>query len=246
MTPSAYLSVTSLQKKYKASVVLQDVSFGIDKGDRFVITGPSGSGKSTLIKIIAGIEIHDSGHLYMQGNCIDQIDTHKRAILYLFQEPLLLPHMTVAENVALGPKLQGKAGAESRDIVSEMLEITEISAHAHQYPKQLSGGQRQRVALARAWALQPRLILLDEPFSALDYDLQQRLWDQYLLLCERYGTTTVLVTHNIHEALKLGTRFARLDQGRLQVYADRSDFIKDEATGVSKEVSFWKNLNNEI
>ena len=201
-----------LQKTLSAQMTL-DVSAELPVGQITAVTGESGAGKTTLLRLLAGLSSADSGRLEVAGEC--WIDGHRslppqqRGVGMVFQDYALFPHLDVRGNVAFG------AAAGDAALVEELLTLTGLAPLARQRPRQLSGGQRQRVALARALARRPRLLLLDEPLSALDPALRSRLQDELLQLQQRFAVTTVLVSHDIPEVFKLASQVLQLSQGRI-------------------------------
>ncbi|WP_372594305.1 ABC transporter ATP-binding protein [Actinotalea sp.] len=194
---------------------LDDVSLDIREGEFFVLLGPSGCGKTTLLRSIAGLEVFDSGEIYLGTDRIDQIPAHRRPVNTVFQSYALFPHLTVAQNVAFGPQMDGLSRAAVDARVAEMLALVQLEAMGSRKPSQLSGGQQQRVTLARALAKDPRVLLLDEPLAALDLKLRRQMQAELKDLQQRTGLTFVFVTHDQEEALALGDRIAVLEHGRV-------------------------------
>ena len=211
------LELDSVCKSYGAQRVLDDISLVVPSGSRTVIVGPSGSGKSTLLRIIAGFERADSGRLMLQRQTLQdlrlQLAAHRRGIGYVQQDGALFPHLTVAANVGFGLTLKGH---EKQQRIEQLMDSVDLDASmADRRPHELSGGQQQRVALARALAQQPRLMLLDEPFSALDSGLRAVMRKRVARLLGDAGITTVLVTHDQSEALSFADQLAVMREGRL-------------------------------
>jgi spermidine/putrescine ABC transporter ATP-binding subunit len=218
-TPAAQsgrLDIDRVHKQFGDVVALADVSLAASAGEFVTILGPSGSGKTTLLKVIAGFEIADAGRIVVDGVDVTDLDPARRNIGMVFQNYALFPHMTVARNVAYPLAMRGMAKAEIARKVAEALDIVELGPLANRLPKQLSGGQQQRVALARAFVFQPRLMLLDEPFGALDRKLREQMQLEVRRLQRRLGVTTVFITHDQEEALIMSDRIAVMDHGRLQ------------------------------
>ena len=211
------LELTALCKTFGTQQALADVSLAVPNGSRMVIVGPSGSGKTTLLRMIAGFEFPDSGSLTLNGQVLvdatHAVPAHQRQIGYVPQDGALFPHMTVADNIGFGLAIQG----ESRHArIAELMDSVALDANmARRWPHELSGGQQQRVALARALAQQPRLMLLDEPFSALDTGLRSAMRKMVARLLSDAGITTILVTHDQSEALSFADQLAVMRQGRL-------------------------------
>lgn len=210
------LQLTDVSKSFGATTVLTDVSVAVERGTRLAIVGASGSGKSTLLRIIAGFETPTTGSVSLDGrllaNPVTTVGAHRRGIGYVAQDGALFPHFTVRSNIAFG--LRRSLGRDAR--VREVMDLTSLDlALLDRYPHQLSGGQQQRVALARALAPAPTVILLDEPFSALDTGLRAHTRAAMVTALERSGVTTILVTHDQEEALSFGQQLAVIADGRL-------------------------------
>ena len=213
---SGRLDIEAASKTYGDVAALADVSLSVSAGEFVTILGPSGSGKTTLLKVIAGFETADAGHILLDGSDITQLDPAQRNIGMVFQSYALFPHMSVARNVAYPLVMRGVGKAAIARKVAEALEMVELDGMAERLPRQLSGGQQQRVALARATVFQPRLLLLDEPFGALDRKLREQMQLEVRRLQRRLGLTTLFITHDQEEALVMSDRIAVLDKGRLQ------------------------------
>jgi spermidine/putrescine transport system ATP-binding protein len=194
---------------------LDDVSIDIREGEFFVLLGPSGCGKTTLLRSIAGLEVFDSGEIYLGDDRVDQLPAHRRPVNTVFQSYALFPHLTVAQNIAFGPQMDKLPKAEIAARVEEMLALVQLDGLGARKPAQLSGGQQQRVALARALAKRPRVLLLDEPLAALDLKLRRQMQAELTGLQERTGLTFVFVTHDQEEALSMGDRIAVMQHGKV-------------------------------
>jgi sulfate transport system ATP-binding protein len=214
------IQVEKISKQYGSFTALADVSLTIGNGELVALLGPSGSGKTTLLRIIAGLESPDEGSILLHGEESTQHSASKRGIGFVFQHYALFRHMTIAENVAFGLRVQARqirpSRQQIRERVQELLHLVQLDSYAGMYPEQLSGGQRQRVALARALAVRPKVLLLDEPFSALDAKVRKDLRDWLRRIHDELHVTTVLVTHDQEEALEVADRVAILHQGRLE------------------------------
>lgn len=195
---------------------LQDVSLDVPEGSLTALLGPSGSGKSTLLRIIAGLEAPDSGTVSIDGADVSHLAAQKRGIGFVFQHYAAFTHMSVRDNVAFGLAIRKRPKAEIRERVDELLELVGLTAWAQQRPSQLSGGQRQRMALARALAVAPKVLLLDEPFGALDAIVRAELRAWLRRLHDERGTTTVLVTHDQEEAMEVADRIAVMSSGAIE------------------------------
>lgn len=236
------LDVQNLAKHFGREQVLTDIRLSLVRGKVLSVLGASGSGKTTLLKIIAGLETAHSGKIFSEGVEITLQKPQQRNMVYLYQEALLFPHLTVYENVAFGLRIrQTEAECVNRK-VQEMLSITEMDDHAHKMPEQLSGGQKQRVAFARAVIIEPKLLLLDEPFGALDAQTRQLMQQLFLSMVQKLGLTAVLVTHDLKEAILTGDQIGKIEKGRLKIYLDKTSFFEDATSGVKDEIDFWRKI----
>ncbi|EIC00321.1 ABC transporter ATP-binding protein [Pantoea sp. Sc1] len=211
----SYLEVRSLNKRYGPTPIFEEIDFNAAEGEFVTLLGPSGCGKSTLLRCLAGLTGVDSGEIRLAGHDIVPLAPQKRAIGMVFQSYALFPNMTVEKNVAFGLKMQKLPDAEIRQRVPEVLELVELSDYARRYPHQLSGGQCQRVALARSLVTRPRLLLLDEPLSALDARIRRHLRDQIRRIQRELNLTTLFVTHDQEEALTLSDRIVLMNRGKI-------------------------------
>jgi putative spermidine/putrescine transport system ATP-binding protein len=213
------LIIDAVTHRYGAAFAVDNVTLDIKAGELIALLGPSGCGKTTLLRIIAGFIVQSEGHVLVGDRMIDELPPNRREVGIVFQNYALFPHMTIADNIAYGLAARGVPGAEQKARVNEMLALIKLDDIADRYPKQLSGGQQQRVALARALAVKPSILLLDEPFAALDKNLRLDMQIEVKRIQRLAGTTTVLVTHDQEEALSMADRVAVLNQGRLEQYA---------------------------
>ncbi len=211
----SFVSVQKLQKSYAGSPVFENIDCRIERGEFVTLLGPSGCGKSTLLRCIAGLTPVDSGQILLDGQDIVPLSPQKRGIGMVFQSYALFPNMTVEQNVAFGLRMQKVKAEESQARVREALELVELGNFAGRYPHQLSGGQCQRVALARSLVTRPRLLLLDEPLSALDARIRKHLREQIRAIQRELGLTTIFVTHDQEEALTMSDRIFLMNQGRI-------------------------------
>jgi len=248
----SFLSVTGLTRRFGAERVLDGATLAVDEGETLAVLGRSGSGKTTLLRIVAGLDTADpggpgqaAGSVVLAGRALDGLPPEARGAVYLSQEPLLFPHLDVRGNVGFGLRVQGVPRAEADARVDAMLRELDLAPHAAKRADQLSGGQRQRVAFGRALAVRPRLLLLDEPFGALDAGTRTQMQGLFQRVARAHGITALFVTHDLKEALVVGDRFARIDAGRLVTYATRAAFAADAATGVADEVAFWTSLGED-
>ncbi len=211
----SFVSIQNLEKTYAGSPVFKDINFDIRRGEFITLLGPSGCGKSTLLRCIAGLTPVDSGKILLDGHDLVPQSPQKRGIGMVFQSYALFPNMTVAQNVAFGLRMQKVKGEDSQVRVDEVLRMVELQDFAGRYPHQLSGGQCQRVALARSLVTRPRLLLLDEPLSALDARIRKHLREQIRQIQRELGLTTVFVTHDQEEALTMSDRIFLMNQGKI-------------------------------
>jgi putative spermidine/putrescine transport system ATP-binding protein len=211
----SFVSVEHLQKHYASTAVFSDINCVINKGEFVTLLGPSGCGKSTLLRCIAGLTSVTSGRILLEGQDLVPVSPQKRGIGMVFQSYALFPNMTVEQNVAFGLRMQKINSDDSQKRVAEILKLVELTDFANRYPHQMSGGQCQRVALARSLVTQPRLLLLDEPLSALDARIRKHLREQIRAIQRELGLTTIFVTHDQEEALTMSDRIFLMNQGRI-------------------------------
>ena len=224
MNPAAGQSLTldDIVHRYAASTAVDHVTLEVKAGELVALLGPSGCGKTTLLRIIAGFITQTSGKVVIGGKRIDELPPARRDVGIVFQNYALFPHMTVAQNVGYGLAARGTERNAARKRTAEMLEMVQLGHLADRLTKQLSGGQQQRVALARALAIEPRVLLLDEPFSALDKSLRLDMQIEIKRIQRAAGTTAIIVTHDQEEALGMADRVAVLSQGKLEQFAPPS------------------------
>jgi len=227
------IRVAGIAKEFGETAALRGVSLDVRAGELLALLGPSGSGKTTLLRVIAGLEIPDRGHVFFGGEDATGIPVQRRQVGFVFQHYALFRHLTVASNIAYGLRARSRARrpseGEIRRRVGELLDLVQLSGLEQRFPAQLSGGQRQRVALARALAVEPRVLLLDEPFGALDAKVRKDLRRWLRDVHERTGQTTVFVTHDQDEALELADRVAILSNGRLEQLGTPDEIHDDPA-----------------
>ena len=212
----SFLDLIHLKKSFGETPAVRDFSLNAERGQFISLLGPSGCGKTTVLRMIAGFEPPTSGRIVLNGTDITSLAPNQRKIGMVFQSYALFPHLSAAENVAFGLRLTKMTGADIKQRVTEMLELVRLSQFGPRYPYQLSGGQQQRVALARALALQPDLLLLDEPLSALDAKVRAEVRDEIRRIQQRLGITAVFVTHDQEEALSISDRVVVMNQGAIE------------------------------
>ncbi len=210
------IEARNVTKRFGEFVALDDVSLEVEGGSLTALLGPSGSGKSTLLRIIAGLETADEGEIVISGEDATAITPQKRGVGFVFQHYAAFKHMTVRNNVAFGLKVRKRPKAEIRERVDELLNLVQLRNLGDRYPAQLSGGQRQRMALARALAPEPKVLLLDEPFGALDARVRAELREWLRNLHDQMHVTTVFVTHDQEEAMDVADRIAVMSNGRIE------------------------------
>jgi sulfate transport system ATP-binding protein len=225
------ISVDGVTKEFGAFRALDDVSLEVQDGSLTALLGPSGSGKSTLLRVIAGLELPDAGRIVIAGEDATTLPAQRRGIGFVFQHYAAFKHMTVRENVAFGLRIRKRPKAEVTAKVDELLGIVGLDGYQARYPNQLSGGQRQRMALARALAVEPRVLLLDEPFGALDAKVRAELRAWLRRLHDEVHVTTVLVTHDQEEAMDVSDRIVVLNEGRIEQEGTPRELYERPANG---------------
>lgn len=223
------ISIEHVSKHFGRFQVLKDVNFDIGGGELLALLGPSGSGKTTLLRIIAGLESPDEGMILHEGRNITRESARQRNMGFVFQHFALFRHMTVFENVAFGLRVRRRPTKEVRSRVDELLSLVRLESLAHRYPSQLSGGQRQRVALARALASEPRVLLLDEPFGALDAKVRQELRRWLRRIHVETHVTSVFVTHDQDEAFEVADRVVVMNHGRIEQVGSPHEIVEHPA-----------------
>ncbi|MBI2884233.1 MAG: ABC transporter ATP-binding protein [Candidatus Methylomirabilis oxyfera] len=223
-----FLTITSVTTSYNGQPVLHDFSLEIEKGERLVILGPSGCGKTTVLRLLAGFIAPDSGSISIEGDLVAAdgktiTGPEARHFGMVFQDLALWPHLSVKGNLEFGLKAKHVTKEKREQLIAEMLDLVQMSEYIHAKPGELSGGQQQRVALARALVLHPKALLMDEPLSSLDVDLNERIRKEILRLHNTLGFTLIYVTHDREEALDIGTRVLIMEKGRIE----RSGSVKE-------------------
>ena len=210
-----FLQIVDVSKKFGEVTVVDRLSLSVRRKEFFALLGSSGCGKSTLLRIMAGLETPSSGRVILDGQDITDLPAHRRPVNMMFQSYALFPHMNVSANVAYGLKREGVARREREERVREVLELVQMGAYASHMPSQLSGGQQQRVALARSLVKSPKLLLLDEPMSALDKKIRQKTQFELGTILQKVGVTCVMVTHDQEEAMTMADRLAVMSEGAI-------------------------------
>jgi sulfate transport system ATP-binding protein len=223
------ISVNGVTKRYGLAVAVDDVTLTVPLGSLTALLGPSGGGKSTLLRVIAGLEIPDSGTIEIEGEDVTDVPVRKRGVGFCFQHYAPFRHLTVRRNIAFGLEVRRMPKSEIRNKVDELLDLVKLTHLADRFPSQLSGGQRQRMALARALAIEPRVLLLDEPFGALDAQVRQQLRRWLRDLHEKISVTTILVTHDQEEAMDVADTLAIINEGRLEQVGSPADIYDHPA-----------------
>jgi len=239
------LNIQNISKAYGTQTVLSEVNLKLLENSVLSLLGASGSGKTTLLKIISGLEKQDRGDVFLKDECLNQVPTSKRRVLYLYQEALLFPHLNVFENIAFGLRLKNVKDAVVRERTEALAEKLGVATHLKKMPSQLSGGERQRVSFGRAMITEPSVLLLDEPFGALDDKTRSKMQDLFKELVSSLKIGAIFVTHDLKEAIIMGDQLARIHQGSLKQYDDKKDFFEDRQSGVQDEIAFWKRLDAE-
>ncbi len=224
------IHVNHVSKRFGDFVAVDDISLEVESGSLTALLGPSGSGKSTLLRIIAGLETPDEGQILLSGTDATALKPQKRNVGFVFQHYAAFKHMTVRENVAFGLKVRKRPKAEIAERVDELLNLVQLQNFGDRYPAQLSGGQRQRMGLARALAPEPQVLLLDEPFGALDARVRAELRDWLRQLHDVVHVTTVFVTHDQEEAMEISDQIAVINHGRLEQVGSPRELYDDPAT----------------
>ncbi len=212
----AAASVRGLSKSFKGVRVLEDIDFDVAQGESLVLLGASGSGKTTILRIIAGLEEPDTGRVFLHGKEVTELPSRERGVGVIFQAYALFPRMTVEKNIGYGLRIRRRPRKEIKETVNRLIELVKLEEHRHKYPSQLSGGQQQRVAIARTLAYNPRVLLFDEPFGALDAQTRVRLRREIHALLRQVQVPAIFITHDQEEALELGDRIAVINAGRIE------------------------------
>ncbi|SNS71138.1 spermidine/putrescine transport system ATP-binding protein [Sphingomonas laterariae] len=226
MVGKTLIRIEGVTKRFGQFTAVDDVNLEIEEGEFFALLGPSGCGKTTLLRMLAGLEVPSDGRILIDGEDMAGVPPNKRPVNMVFQSYAVFPHMSVADNVAYGLRMDGVAKAERAERVADALALVKLDGMEDRKPDQLSGGQRQRVALARALVKRPRVLLLDEPLSALDAKLREAMRSELAQIQDKVGVTFVMVTHDQDEALAMATRCAVMNRGLLQQVASPTDLYE--------------------
>ena len=224
------IRVERLNKRFGDFKAVDDVSFDVESGSLVALLGPSGSGKSTMLRILAGLESSDSGAVWFDGEAATDLHARVRSVGFVFQHYALFRHLTVEDNVAFGLDVRGVPKEKARRRARELLELTSLAGLEKRYPAQLSGGQRQRVALARALAPEPKLLLLDEPFGAVDAKVREELRQWLRRLHDEVGVTSIFVTHDQDEAFSVADRVLMINRGRVEQIGTPTEILDSPET----------------
>lgn len=236
------LQVEDVGKSFGNEQVLTNISLTLEAGQTLSILGASGSGKTTLLRGLAGLLNFDKGRISWNKGDITTVPPQDRGVVYLYQEPLLFPHLSVFDNIAFGLTVKGRPRKMITTQVNSLIEELGLTEHAHKSPEQLSGGQQQRVNFGRALIIEPKVLLLDEPFGNLDAQTRIKMQELYLRISREHHITSLFVTHDVKEALGMGDQWATLHGGQLQTFSSQAAFIADESTGAQEEIRFWQNV----
>jgi putative spermidine/putrescine transport system ATP-binding protein len=220
------IEVSGVAKRYGTSLAVSDVSFGVEQGHVLSLLGPSGCGKTTVMRMIAGLIQPSAGSISIKGRPVNQIPVHRRNVGMLFQNYALFPHLNVSRNIAFGLEMRGQSKKDAARKVEQALAMVRLEGFGERFPHQLSGGQQQRVALARALVIEPTVLLLDEPFGALDKKLRENMQIEMRQLQQRLGITTLMVTHDQDEALTLSDRIAVMRNGRIEQFGTPTEIYE--------------------
>lgn len=240
--PATALRVENLEVRFGQQAVFSDVSFEVEAHTTLVLTGPSGCGKTTLLRAIAGLVSADHGHVTLGAARVDELAANRRGIVYLNQEPLLFPHLTLFENLAFGLRLRRFPLTAIRERVGSLLRSLGLDDMELRRPHTLSGGERQRAAFGRALAVEPALLLLDEPFSNLDPDTRASMQGLFKQVSQERGVTSLFVTHDLKESLCIGDRFGLMRNGHVDIFGSKDAYAADPRSGVAREAQFWQDI----
>lgn len=227
------LELKNITKSYNGNVILNDISLNVEEGEIVSILGPSGSGKTTLLNLILGITDIDQGELVYNGKDLTNVPMEQRGFNIVFQDYALFPNLNAYQNITYG--LKNKPGISTQEEVEELIDLLGLREHLNKKIEQLSGGQKQRVALARTMVMKPKILLLDEPLSALDGVIKESIKDRIKTIAREYHLTTIIVTHDPEEALTLSDKVLIINQGKISQYAEPAEIINQPSNHFIKE-----------
>lgn len=230
-----HIELKHIHKTFDGFHASKDVSFGVEKGQLAALLGPSGSGKTTILRMIAGLDVPDAGDILINGIKVNHLPGSRRGIGMVFQNYALFRYMTVAENIAFGLEVQKKHKSDIKRRVEELLELISMEDLGKRYPYQLSGGQRQRVAFARALAPNPQLLLLDEPFAAIDAKIRRELRGWLKEMIEKVGITSIFVTHDQEEAMEVADMVIVMNEGEIEQIGSPEEICSNPGTKFVRE-----------
>ncbi len=238
------IELKAIRKAYEQESVLKGVSFRLPERQTLSILGKSGCGKSTLLKVMAGLEKPDSGSFQVEGADLLALPPQKREVVYLSQEPLLFPHLSVARNLAYGLEIRRLSKKSIREKTKTLAQQIGLAGHLNKKPSQLSGGQKQRVNFGRALIINPKILLLDEPFGSLDAHTREEMQGLFKQVQAEFRITSLFVTHDLKEALLMGDRIATMEAGQLRVFENPAAFAGN-SPAVKAEQNFWRDITNK-
>ena len=230
-----YIGMEDVSKRFDDFLASDHVSFSIEKGSLSALLGPSGSGKTTILRLLAGLERPDSGKIYVNGRMVNDVPPAERGIGFVFQNYALFRYMTVYDNIAFGLKVKKEPGKKIKERVGELIELTGLTGLENRFPDELSGGQRQRVAFARALAPKPELLLLDEPFAAIDAKVRKELRQWLRKMIHKVGITSIFVTHDQEEAAEVADQIIIVNEGRIEQTGPAQEIYKEPKTPFASE-----------
>lgn len=239
------IKVDSISVNRSGQQVLNGLSFELEDGHILSVMGKSGCGKTTLLRVIAGLGSSDTGNIVIGGRDVTLVPPQERGAVYLYQEALLFPHLNVLDNLSFGLRIRGEHKKSANEKARDMLEQLDLASHAAKKSEQLSGGQRQRVAFGRALLVSPAVLLLDEPFSNLDSETRAAMQQLYRKMAQERGITTIFVTHDLKEAVIMGSRLSYMEAGKLHLYDNLNSFAADTRTGMQREIGFWQSFDKK-
>lgn len=239
------LKAEQITKSFGDEQVLNNLNLELQEYETLSILGRSGCGKTTLLKILAGLESPDHGTIWVGDKNIKSLSSNQRDIVYLYQEALLFPHLNVFENIAFGLRLRNMDEDTVITSTNKMINQLELSGMQDKMPHQLSGGQQQRVSFGRALITDPKVILLDEPFGSLDADTRSNMQKLFNRVADEINITAIFVTHNVKEAILMGDRIAKLDNGNLTVFDSIEAFVQSGESSVQEEIDFWQTISEK-